>query len=58
MKDILVIRFAKQLLNISLEEKEFIHESFYAKFNKDFYIICFWDENETNKTEFEIIKTK
>ena len=58
MKDILLIRLAVQYSVIESMVKDEITERFKSIFENDFYVVCFFDENETNKTQFEIIKTK
>jgi hypothetical protein len=58
MKDILIVRFGIQYDEMNEEEKEYTEEIFLNKFQNDFFVILFWRENKTEKTEFEIIKTK
>ena len=58
MKDILLIRLAVQYSVIESMVKDEITERFKSIFENDFYVVCFFGENETNKTQFEIIKTK
>ncbi len=57
MKDILIIRPGKQFNDAHPKQTDLIANSFITKFDKDFYCIVIWNENETNRTEFEIIHT-
>ena len=54
-KDILVVRLSKQFTNIETDSFDMIAEQFEVKFKKQFVVVVLLNENETNRTDFEII---
>ncbi len=56
VKDILVIRLSKQNKGICTEAYDEIVFRLNEKFDGIYTVVVIEDENDTNKTEFEIIK--
>lgn len=57
-KDIVVIRPAMEYSELLLEDKKRMSNIFKNIFKKKYLVVLLFDENETNKTTFEIIKNE
>ena len=55
-KDILVIRLNKDFKDVVPEERDRIIHTLESRLNENFTVLVLTNENETNRTEFEIIK--
>ena len=55
-KDILIIRMSKEWEEVSNETKDDVYITFQNKIKDEYILFIFYGENETNKTEFEIIR--
>ena len=58
MKDLLIVRPSKQFSDACPESQEQITQAFKTKFKKQFITVIIFGENETNRTDFEIIKVQ
>ena len=55
-KEILIIRMSKEWEEVSNETKDDVYITFQNKIKDEYILFIFYGENETNKTEFEIIR--
>ena len=55
-KDILIVRLSKVFSYIEEEEKDNISALFDKKLSNSYIVITMFNENQTDKTTFEIIK--
>jgi hypothetical protein len=55
VKDIIIIRPPNKL-DMPLDDRDIMYDALQRKFREVYLLIILWDENETDKTTFEIIK--